>query len=233
VKGVKLALILIGLMLLVSGCDVTYDIKIDKNLKVIETIEAIEDKEYNTRKYDNLLDRISIAYSSKYGEYVSIYEEEAIDDDTTIGNRYQKKYESISDFRDNSSVLKDILKDYSVTEYDSIVNIRAKVDDSLYTPGDFLFIIKPNNMMININLPFQVKSTNADSKKGNVYTWKIDENKRSTEVNISFDKNRLSNHIYIWNIGISYVILVVIAIALAVIITSYIVYRKFKNLNRI
>lgn len=43
-KNIKLGILLIIIVFLVSGCDITYNLKIDKNMKINEKITGIEDK---------------------------------------------------------------------------------------------------------------------------------------------------------------------------------------------
>jgi len=232
-KNIKIVISIFVLVFLMTGCDVTYNLKIDKNMNISEKITAVESKEFNDLAHDYLLDRISVIYADKYAGYEPIYKLDYINKGSMMGNSFTKTYKTISDFSHNSSIFNDLVKDYSITQSDNIINIRATINDDLYDRGNLAFTIIPENIKINIDVPFEVTNTNANQIKGNIYTWTIDKNNRSKDINISFDENRLTNHIYILNIGISYVILLVIGIIIALSIISFIIYMRFKNLNKI
>jgi hypothetical protein len=150
-----------------------------------------------------------------------------------IGNKLTKKYGTLDDFKTGNPIFKDLVKNYTITESEDIVNINISISDNIYDRRDAAFIIIPNDMSINIDVPFKVTNSNADSKKGNVYTWNITKDKRNANIILSFDKNRFSNHIYILNIGISYVILLVTGIVIAVSVTAFIILRKINSINKI
>lgn len=236
-KNIK-TFLLLSILILFTGCDVTYDLKIDKNMNVKEEVVALEEQSYNDLAHDFLIDRISNVYANRYGGVEIYYGTNKYDFDyassgTKMGNKLIKQYKSINEFSNTSAIFKDLVKNYSITDYNNIVNINVTITDDLYNPDDLAYAIIPENININIDLPFVVTNSNADSKKGNIYTWKISETKRNANIILSFDKNRLSNHIYILNIGISYVILLVIGIIIAVSIFALFIKGKIKGINKI
>lgn len=229
-SNLKKITLVIMFMFLLSGCDVTYNLKIGEDLKVKEEIKALEKKEYNDLAHDFLLDRISVSFSSRYEE---IYDYSAISEDTKIGNKVVRNYSSLSEYKSESNIFKDLVKNYFITETPDIVNLKVTLSDSIYDPNDIAYIIIPENVSINIDLPFKVTNSNADSNKGNIYTWKIDQNKRNVDIILSFDKNRLSNQIYVLNIGIRYDILLVVGIIISVSIIALIVFKKVRGINKV
>jgi|LSQX01.3.fsa_nt_gb hypothetical protein len=230
----RLKLILVPIFLLiVSGCDVNYNLKIDKDMKIIEEIVAFEDKQYNDLAHDFLLDRISVTYYDKYSGYNNMYDFDYAEEGTMIGNKLTKKHLSIEDFKNNSAVFNDLLQNYSISTTNDIVSINASINDDIYDPNSLAHIIIPTNVNIKIDLPFKVINANADIKKGNTYIWNINKDNRSKELILSFDKNHLSNHIYILNIGISYVILLVAGIISIFSVIVLVVWKKIKSVNKI
>jgi hypothetical protein len=217
-------------MFLLTGCNVTYNLKINKDLSVTEKIVALEEEEYNDLAHDYLLDRLSVSFSSRYDE---LYDYSAVSKGTRMGNKLVRKYNSFNEYKDQSNVFLDLIKNYSITEAGNIINLNILVSDDIYDPKDMAYTIIPENITMTIELPFKVTNTNADIKDGNKYTWKIDKDKRNANIMLSFDKNRLSNNVYIWNIGINYVILIAAAIVLAGSVIALVIYKKIRGINKI
>ena len=229
-SNLKKVIFVVIFMFLLSGCDVTYNLKINKNLSVTEKIVALEEEEFNDLAHDYLLDRISVAFSSRYDEF---YDYSAISKNTKTGNKLIRSYNSLNEYKDQSNVFLDLIDNYSITETLNIINLNIVLSDDIYNTDDMAYTIIPENININIELPFKVTNTNADTQDGNTYSWKIDKNNRNANIMLSFDKNRLSNNVYIWNIGISYVILIAAGIILIVSVIAFVIYKKIRGINKI
>lgn len=237
-KKIKSFSLFIFIIIFITGCDVNYNLKIDKKMNIFEDISALEEKQYNDLSYDFLLDRISGVYADRYGG-VEIYtgdnkyEFGVVSEGTKIGNSIKKEYSSFTSFSQESAIFRDLIKEYDVTETEDIVNINITLNDDLYDDSKLEYTFIPENININIDLPYRVLNNNADIKKGNKYTWNITKDKRNINLILSFDKKHLSNHIYILNIAISYGILIVLGILITVGIVSYFVSKKIKSINKI
>lgn len=232
-KKNKILITLFVSLFILSGCDVTYDLKIDEKMNVTEQVVGLEESEYNDLAHDFLLDRISLVYVDRYSSYNNVYEFDYVMDGTKMGNTMKREYSTLAQYSSKSAVLNDLIKNYSITESDNIVSINISVNDNIYSPDDLAHIIIPDNININIDLPFLVTNSNADIKNGNIHTWKITKDKRETNIILSFDKNKLRNHIYILNIGISYVILLVTGIVIAIGLTAIVISKSIKGINKI
>ena len=232
-KKNKILITLFVSLFILSGCDVTYDLKIDEKMNVTEQVVGLEESEYNDLAHDFLLDRISLVYVDRYSSYNNVYEFDYVMDGTKMGNTMKREYSTLAQYSSKSAVLNDLIKNYSITESDNIVSINISVNDNIYSPDDLAHIIIPDNININIDLPFLITNSNADIQNGNVHTWKITNDKRETNIILSFDKNKLRNHIYVLNIGISYVILLVMGIVTAIGLVAIVVSKNIKGINKI
>lgn len=212
------------------GCEATYNLEINEDLNLKEEISALEDESYNDLAHDFLLDRISVSFSTRYDE---IYDYTVISDKSKLGNKMTKRYDSLANFIDNSKVLKDLVKNYNIKETGDIISFDIIASDKMYNRGDNAYVLIPQNLSINITTPFLVTNTNADKKSGNTYTWNINENQRMAHVILSFDKTKLADHIYVLNFGVSYDILLVIGIGLVLIVTTLIIIKKIRGINKI
>lgn len=226
----KKMMLLFVVMFLLSGCTVNYNLKIDKKMKMTEEITASEDVQFNDLAHDFLLDRISVMF---YDRYENNYEFLDVNEENTMGYQLTHEYESLNDFKENNPIFRDLIKNATITENNEIVSINMTISDDIYDKDDDAYIITPNNMNINIELPFKVTNHNASKQSGKTYTWEINENNKSADIILSFDKNRLSNHIYILNIGISYDILLLIGIIIVLTIGALYIARKAKGINKI
>ena len=64
-KKIKSFSLFIFIIIFITGCDVNYNLKIDKKMNIFEDISALEEKQYNDLSYDFLLDRISGVYADR------------------------------------------------------------------------------------------------------------------------------------------------------------------------
>ncbi|MDD3305402.1 MAG: hypothetical protein PHT75_04765 [Bacilli bacterium] len=228
--NLKKIILMVMCIFLLSGCDVAYDLKINKDLTVTEEVVALEDKYFNDLAHDYLLDRISVAFSSRYDE---LYEYSAISEDTRIGNKVARNYNSLNEYKEQSNVFLDLIDNYTITETADTVNFNIIVSDDIYDTNDMAYTIIPENMTINIELPYKIINTNSDTKTGNIYSWKIDKDHRSANIMLSFEKNRLSDTLYILNIGISYGILIAVGIILTASVIVLVISKKIRGINKI
>lgn len=226
----KISFLLI-FILFTTGCTVTSNITINRDLSVKEEIRMTGSTEF-----------FDIYYKSRPITTVNMLLNTSKRKETLINNGYDyhidesgnfpvviatKKHTSIEHFVSSTIFKKQYFENFETTQNDNLVTVKA-YNFIRYIEGDVeLYEIKKSS--INIKVPYVVTSHNADSynPKNNTYTWYIEKDTEDKEINLTFDKNR----IYVYNLimYISTFILCLIIIVLIFVIRK--IYKKNKINN--
>ena len=196
--------ILIVMILLVSGCDSSYNVTIsDKRI--------VEEVNLNIENYYENLDSItSYDYGPLTNSIDTLYDKKITKDDnfTNMTLKYTYKPESYS----NSVALSSCFENREVTIDDEYFDIKLSGYLNCLYDGEVDINVKTNNKVI---------SNNADSVSGNVYTWRVNqENKDNVSIEIKIKK------------GGDFPDILVALIAIGIIIIGGLVtYRIFKKKN--
>lgn len=200
----KKIIILICLLLLLCGCNATYNIEInnDKKSKEELIIENIEDY-YSLESIDDLVnDSFLIPDHVDY----------SIEGSNLIVNRSLNNYINLNDnyeIKNNFGELKVNSKRISfIPDYDKCIFLFS--DGGEYISND--------ELIINVNIPFKVSKSNATSVQDNIYTWK-------------YNINNCNNELYIEMSNNSSVLLRVIIILVVVILAVLVILKLKKNEN--
>lgn len=225
-KRIKLVIICF-LILLTSGCTVDYNLKINEDLSVNETVQAKESTNRMNSK-TNLKGEEAVKY---------LYEMFKRDDSEINLSTIEKNGETISEasyaydsLEDYSAMFSsDIFRDVSVTKNKNKISIVA-IQSELIGENSLRTLVY-DNVNVNINVPFDVTYNNADKKKDNVYTWNIEKNNKPKTIKIEFDiKNKKDSANIkvgenVLNIKYEYIAIFVIT----VIILSIVVFVAINN----
>ena len=232
----KIIVLLIPLLL--TGCaSVTYDLKVEKNLSVVEEVNMSATKEYFDNYYMNLpITIIKRAFDNEESMYPlkkNNYSYELRKNNFPYPSIFaSKKYNSLEEYATNTIYKGQSFEDILVENKDNLITLKTKEfikykpDDS---SGEMDYRFPVSNLSITITLPYVVEDSNADKvkKSTNTYTWYIDEKTEDKEINITFDKNK----IYIYNLFMYISIVVIIIISIILIIYIKKVVQKNKNNN--
>ena len=251
-RNFKIAIILIGLIFISTGCSATYYAEIT-NKSITENVSLVETSE---QTYKN-------AYLDTYGTldnfsegrtYLKTYLDKKIDN--TINKYYLNKDNF---YRDNNVrtnqmynteykyAIKNDSKELSLKNNLFINNI---VRDSIIVNDNNIILHLDNmpsglldevdDLTININTELTVTSNNADTVDGNYYTWKIDKNNYKTKAlsmyierpqqEIKEDDSKKNNNTNTKKDNTALHILFVIGIYLAIIIFVINIFNKKKKL---
>lgn len=230
----KLLILLIPFLL--TGCaSVKYDLEIEKDLKVTETVFITATSEYFSLFYKNNPSTIvKGVYDSEENSKLfknNNYSYEFITKDVTYpGILVSKTFNTLSEYTSNT-VFKDQIFDniYSVTN-DNLITLKA-ADFIPYTLDETDVGNPVSSLKINIKLPFVVVDNNADSydPKTNTYTWEITEETNEKEIDLTFDKTK----IYVYNLVMYISIFILILIVVILIFMGYKLIKKSKTNNKI
>jgi uncharacterized protein YxeA len=177
----KIIFLLITICLL-TGCTATYDINITK-----ETINDTIKIEADSTKVNNANKQTTDTFNQKIGEWENghdFYKREIITTADKTG--YQYTYNFNFDEYDAMSQIRKCYKDFNLT-YDN--------DIELTTSKEFLcrnYYPQVKTFTINITSEYEITSSNADSIKDNVHTWKINANNYKVRpINIKINKSKM------------------------------------------
>ena len=190
----KILLIVVSLLLL-SGCTVNYNLKVDKDFKVKEELNLSVEKDKFEIGYDkpedgvkDIFDNINTTLTYKLYDYNTSRKSKKIN---TV---FSKEYVSVEDYS-NSEFLKNV--NGKAERYDYTKNGKTnKVFQVMINYDFFDFIntkkyssIAMDEFKLNITFPYKVIESNADSVKGNVLTWNLKELRTARSFYIEYDEN--------------------------------------------
>lgn len=221
----KFRIIIILVLLFCSGCSVDYDLKINNDLSVEESFVALETKEkLKTMQYNSLDEviennkRLTVVDTKKY--FINKYTEKDL-----MGVKVNRNYDSISKYIEQLNNYDWFLNSSSYTVSQDVITIKS---DILFEANEeYVNLLHMIDAKINIKVPFEVVSHNADSVDldNNVYTWNIKNYLGEDELYISFDKTKKKSS----KVGL----IIIGAISLVVLLLVFYVLNKFKNQNKV
>lgn len=210
-------LLLILLVVILTGCSGTYNIKINDDRSVEEEAVLL------VKSYDGAVDRIQALFDSN-NIGMDKYKIEELSDSIKI--TYKEKYSSIKSYLSTSVLYNELFDQIDYREKKNSIDIYAKTKmyssstDNLNNITDY-FNIENIDVYLTTDLS---NSSNADSKEDGKLHWTIDKN--TTNQVISLNLKVASS-------GYSlFAIIMPIAIIIALIIVI-ILYFKFKRENPI
>lgn len=205
---------LILIILLITGCAGTYNLKIDEDLSVKEELSVtVADKEENHLMLERLL---SNEVDNK--------------DDYSISNEgdnikvdYKHEYSSIEEYLLESDLYKQLFDSVSYNTDDkefslSTSNILNLTNSNLNNAYDI------KSLQINVITPLKVIEENADLTSENTYSWTLNQKTREKYMYITINKSAKLNR------GTT-IVLVVLVMAIA--LTAIIIVKRLSESKKI
>ena len=196
----KMTLLIIAL-LLSTGCSVNYNINVDKNFKITEQISVEEKNDYFEIQYDNPKDGMKSVFNNVNNSLKYKIDNYNISEGVnTVKFNVKNKYENESSYS-NSNILKNL--NGKVEVYN---NPDLKKNTSVFQViinYDFFDILNTNkyssidvdDIKVNINFPYKIISSNADStSKDGTLTWNINNNLKSRSFYIEYDETKTKSN---------------------------------------
>lgn len=199
----KYIIVFISLFLL-SGCTVYYDVDINENFTINESIQFLE-KRIVLSKYGSDMTKVMQEIATNYTTNSLIQPNLKININSIVDNtmdtewattRIKRNYDSLSDFENSSIfdyyfVTNDIVKENgNYIFYCSGFNMD-NVNDLIFNYGyQFDF----DGLVFQITLPFKVINNNADyvDESKNLYAWNIDQNNYSYKtIKLEFENEKI------------------------------------------
>lgn len=234
---------LIGFVLLLCGCDATYNVNISN--------DTISDELIINNKKD-----IVFSGGSNYKEIIDVYSNLEIVSDESNMNDYTSatKVDGYSYYNkiilDNNgdyglkfsnSFLEDDYKKTPLLIYYGNKSIK-NVGDKLYinsntSKGCTLFDNYPylDNLTLNVTISYNVVSHNADKVSNNIYTWYLNRsNYKNKEISVEIDKSEnasVSSTFLNENQSNVLIVFLYVFLAVAIFVFGFYTYYKVKNSN--
>ena len=222
-------IILIFLCLFCIGCEAKYELVINEDLMVKESITGLEDEDFYDQYYKSTKERVIDFMSDTKDEYLEEigYSKQIVTENDLTGALFVKEFSSLEEYFDRSLAYTQFYENIDYKINNGIVEINLK--DQLLLNEDSIERYVIDNCNISIVLPFKVKSNNADyvDKKNNTYTWQLN-NEESKDIQIKFDTGKIYEY---KESNVDYVSYLLIAILIfGILYLIYYVYEK-NNLN--
>ena len=229
----KIKILIICLLFLLCGCSVEYDLSINKDLTVSESVTA---KEITNR----MNSRTGLDTDSSVNYLYNMFKREGLDttiskvesDNETIAtvNGY---HNSLEDYASNFS--SDVFKKADISTNGDIVSLSFDQTKALLSNSPRTLVY--DEILVKIEVPFKVIEHNADSVNKNTYTWNIKKDKTLKNIKISFDKKQVKEELKVKlfnnTFSIKFEFIAVGAILLIILIIVCIVFINNKKNNRV
>lgn len=225
-KKIKIFLFICTIFFL-SGCSIEYDLTINNDLTVNEKVVATE----KTKRMESLTKQkgkqaVNYLFNmfKRDDEDITITSME--DEYNTIATAITS-HDDISDY--SSKFTSDVFEKVNVTKEDNVVSFSAEQTKSLSNDSSYSLLY--DDITVNLVIPFEVVSNNADKVNGNKYTWNISKKSDLKTISFSYKEGSKTDSINI-NINdetynINYWL--IIGISFFVIISLIVIFVIIKN----
>ena len=227
----KLRLFITILILLVlSGCSVEYNLTINEDYTINETVIASEE----TNRMESLT-RLKGKQAISY--LYDMYKRDNKDVELDYRNESKYTYATAYTSHDNineyaNNFTSDVFNKAIVEKKDNVTTLTLNQSQKLSNDDSYALVY--DDIKINITIPFKVTQNNADSVNGNVYTWNIKKGKDLKTIKVSYEEGSKKNNVNVktknktYNIKYS-VIIIGILIFVIVFIILFVYIKNKKN----
>ena len=174
-------IILLLLVLFLSGCSGTYNIKINNDLSVDEDLEiSIENQN------EDVFDTTKKLFSNNN---ISAKKYKVTASSNVVSISYKEKYKSIEDYILNSKLYHQLYDNINYSFVDGIINL--KTTGKMYLTDDNNNYIFNNYdislLQINLEVPFKILDNNADIDSEDTLSWTLNKDTREKDINVKLD----------------------------------------------
>ncbi len=225
-KKIKIFIFLCSILLL-SGCSVEYNLTLNDDLTVSEKVVATE----RTKRMEALTKQkgeqaVNYLYNmfKRDDENITLTSRE--DDYNTYATAITS-HENINDYASKFS--SDVFNNVNVTKDGNIITFSTTQKELLSSDTNYSLLY--DDITVNVTIPFEVTSNNADKVTGNTYTWNIKKNTDYKTIEFSYKEGNKEDQVNInvndetYNIQYG----VIIAVGLIILIGSIVLFVYIKN----
>ncbi len=224
-------IIIVFIIFIVSGCSVKYNLTINQDGSVNETVVAQE----NTKKMESMTrlkgdNAVNYLYKmfNRGDSNISI---SSVSDTYNTTATAVKIHNSIDEYASNFK--SDVFDNINLTKENDNINIETNQSKLLGNNSNYSLLY--DEIEVNIKVPYEVVSNNADKVSGSTYSWNINKNTGLKNIKLSYIEGNKKNNINIKlndkTFNISYVVISISGIILVLLILVLMVYRKNRKNN--
>ena len=233
-KNIKKILIILFLIIIISGCRVSYEVKVNEDLSVNEKVTASE----NT---DRMKSRTNLDINQSVSYLYKIYKTENMADDkfsiisadSTTSATVNNSYKDIKEYSDNFKT--DIFKENIDCEKNNHIKLEFNQSGLIDSKASNRYVY--DQIDVTFEIPFEVINHNADSVHGNKYSWIIRADEAEyKKILIEFNGEKPKNTATIkfgdqmFHIGYEYLFIVGAVIVVGILIVVIYVKNKKNNM---
>ena len=224
-------IILVLVCLFCIGCEAKYNLIINEDLSVNETMTGLETESFYNQYPRSTKERVIDFMSETNDEYLNEegYLKEIVTEDSLTGAAFSKKFSSIEEYFEKSQAYTQFYDDWEHTIKNGIVTISLK--DQLLRNEDSIERYVIDECNVSITLPFKVKKSNADEidEETNTYIWNLNDSE-GKDIYIKFDTTKKSSY----KENNDYIVYIIGIIFVAVVfVLAYTIYTNNKKNNEI
>ena len=224
----KKILLLIGCIFLITGCKVEYNLNINNDLMISESVNMTGTEEFFDTYYkSSRLNVINMIFDDERKELLKEngYNYKIIENETPYV-LVNKDYTNINDYVTNSVFFKQYFNNINVTDENGIISL--KTEDFMPINPDSIERYNIAVSTIKITSSYKAVNHNASSydEKTNTYTWYIEDVTKDFSIDFSYD----TNQIYVPpKDEINWILIIMMIIFVIGIIVVYILNNKKQN----
>lgn len=233
-RYIKRILLILFLVIMISGCSVEYNVKINKDLSVNDVV-------YISENTDRLKSRTNMDVNQSVKFLYDIYKFKNMGekDYSITSSSYTTKVSASNSYRNLEEFAKTYRCDItdSPTYYESDGIIHLGITQTNYIDSSASSRPVYDDITFKIEVPFKVTYHNAEEVKNNQYIWHIKKDSELKTIKIEFDSKKIDNKMSFGfgknkiDIAYGWILLVVfiVFIGIAILFT----YTKNKKSNKI
>lgn len=229
-KKIK-TIIIFSLIFILSGCSVEYNLTINEDNTINEKVVA-EEKTKRMESLTRLKGDQAVTYLydmfKRPNEDIEISSRE--DDYNTYATAITS-HDSIDEYVSKFS--SDVFETVKIEKNNGKIKFNAKQSNLL--GGISSYSLLYDDITVNVKIPFKVIENNADSVRGNIYTWKINKDEEYKTISFTYEegskKDKLNVKVNEKTYNINYGIIVAGVMILLISIIVLFVYIKNKKNN--
>lgn len=216
-KKLKIIIILFAFNFILTGCSIQYNLNINEKT-INENFNIVDEELTDTDNTNKMIEEeLAIPRPSIRGEYdnpysmvevegVSYYKKNVINNNSSKGINYLFDF-NFSDFS-NSAAFRTCYQEINIENKDLIFSLST-------SPKFFCYEIfeQLDTVSVNITTKYKVISNNADTVKGNKYTWiitKDNANNKPINIKVKLEKDSIIDYNLLFIFGTIGIIAIII-----------------------
>ena len=203
------------------GCTAKYQLKINEDLSVEETITGLEDDDFYNKYYNSTKSRVINFVMATQQDYLDSEGFNETSDESKYGATVSKKYQTLDEYLNSSKAYMQYYNLFTINNNDGIVDISLsdKLGKNPQDPKRYVI----DDGIIEIILPFKVLEHNADNYDSttNKYTWLIN-SASDKNIHISFDSHKVIKKT-------DYDFIIVIVLLFLFLLSTFLIIKIYRN----